>query len=521
MRVRNALLSASDKAGLDHFAHGLLSLQVRILSTGGTARFLSEHGVPVTDVASYSGAPEILDGRVKTLHPRIHGGILARRDREAHLEEMARYGIEPIDLVVVNLYPFEEVVARSGTAREEALEWIDIGGPAMVRAAAKNHRDVAVVVDPGDYDAVLDEMRARAGELSSATLERLACKAFERTAAYDLAIAQWLGGAQRDPPRTASLIAGLEGCGRRLRYGENPHQEAFVIVRTAGREAAAATGTLLWGKALSYNNLLDSDAALELVRELPSPAAAVIKHLTPCGVAVGGTALQAFSLAYAVDPVSAFGGIVAFNETVGVETARALADPEKFLEVLVAPGFTPDALGLLRSGPPWCERLRVLQTGALGERVQPSGYMIRSLRGALLCQTGDYSDERLERVVTRRLPTDEERAGLELAWAIVKHVKSNGIALVNGRVLVGVGAGQTSRVEAVEIAVRKAASRARGAVMASDAFFPFADGIEVAARAGVTAVVQPGGSVRDRRIIETADALGLAMIFTGVRHFRH
>jgi len=509
LRPARALLSVSDKTGLVDLATALARHGVELISTGGTATALRDAGLEVQDVATLTGQPEILDGRVKTLQPKIHGGILARRDDPAHMATLAEHGIAPIDLVVVNLYPFAATVA-SGADFATCIENIDIGGPAMIRASAKNHGHVAIVTDPADY-ARIDEALAAGGIDKDLRLE-LARKAFAHTAAYDAAIANWLGAADLPDPL---LVAARRV--QNLRYGENPHQAAALYRFEQGRPGVASSRQLQ-GKELSYNNLQDADAAVELVASFARPAVAVIKHTNPCGVAVADTAAEAWRRASAADPVSAFGGIVASNRAVDAPTAEGLAS--LFLEVVVAPGFADDALLLLGAK----SNLRLI---ALDRLPAPGDAMldIKSVAGGLLVQVRDTatSDPDGWACPTARAPSAAERAGLVFAWQVVRHVRSNAIVMARGETTVGIGAGQTSRVGAVELAARQAAAHPSGGplVLASDAFFPFADGIERAAASGVTAVVQPGGSMRDAEVIQACNQHGIAMLFTGRRHFRH
>ncbi len=509
LRPARALLSVSDKTGLADLATALARHGVELISTGGTARNLREAGLEVEDVATLTGQPEILDGRVKTLQPKIHGGILARRDDPAHMATLAEHGIAPIDLVVVNLYPFAATLA-SGADFATCIENIDIGGPAMIRAAAKNHGHVAIVTDPADY-ARIDEALAAGGIERDLRLE-LARKAFAHTAAYDAAIANWLGAA--DLPDPLLVAAPLV---QTLRYGENPHQAAALYRFEQGRPGVAS-GRQLQGKELSYNNLQDADAAVELVASFDRPAVAVIKHTNPCGVAVAATLAEAWTRALAADPVSAFGGIVALNRTVDAATAEGLAS--LFLEVVVAPGFSEDARGILAQK----SNLRLLTL----DRLPGSGDAMLDLKtvaGGLLVQARDTatSDPAGWTCPTVRAPSAAERAGLVFAWQVVRQVRSNAIVIARGETTCGIGAGQTSRVGAVELAARQAAAQPGEGplVTASDAFFPFADGIERAAAAGVTAIVQPGGSVRDQEVIDACDHHGIAMLLTERRHFRH
>ncbi len=512
-----ALLSVSDKRGLVPFAQGLVQRGFRLLSTGGTLTALQAAGVPATKVSEHTQSPEILGGRVKTLHPRIHGGLLGRLDVESDREEMASQGIAPISIVAVNLYPFRQTVA-SGASEADVIEQIDIGGPAMVRAAAKNSRHVTVVVDPDDYPAVLEELE-KSGQVGEETRRRMMRKAFAHTAAYDAAIAGWLSGQAQEPfPAELSLaFQKVQG----LRYGENPHQRgAFYREYAAPAEPTVAFSKVLQGKELSYNNLLDLDAALGLVLEFPEqPCAVIIKHNTPCGVALDASLERAYRTARAADEVSAFGGIVALNREVDAVCAQALA--ETFLEAVIAPSYSADALQVLSAK----KNLRLLEAGpALASaqarpRVQLEA---RSVSGGLLLQDKDAVEPPLEwKVVSKRQPTAEEEKALRFAWRVCKHVKSNAIVFASTDRLLAAGGGQTSRVDSVKIAAGRGGQALKGAAVASDAFFPFRDGLDEAARAGASCVIQPGGSVRDAELIAAADEHGLAMVLTGVRHFRH
>jgi phosphoribosylaminoimidazolecarboxamide formyltransferase/IMP cyclohydrolase len=517
MTLERALLSVSDKTGVVELARALHARGVELLSTGGTAKALRDAGLPVVDVSTYTGSPEVMDGRVKTLHPRVHGGLLAR-DRAGDWAELESLGGKRIDLVVVNLYPFEATVAR-GAAYDEVLENVDIGGPSMLRSAAKNHARVTVLVDPSDYAQFLASLDRGGPDL--ATRKRLAAKVFARTAAYDGAIANYFTSLREDDtreqfPRTLSLQ--FERA-YELRYGENPHQKAaFYVERDAvdgsvGKAESLGTGA----KELSFNNLVDVDAAYEAVREFEGPAAVVVKHTNPCGVALRTSLAEAYLAAREADALSAFGGIVGLNREVDVATATRLA--ETFLECVVAPSFSAGALEVLRAK----KNLRLLATGAMLAAGHPD-HVFKRVGGGLLVQDRDATaggEVEDGRVVTKRAPTDAERADLAFAWRVCKHVKSNAIVLAKGLTTVGVGAGQMSRVVSVEIAAKKSGDAAKGAVLASDAFFPFADGVEAAAAAGATAIAQPGGSVKDAEVIARADELGLAMVFTGNRHFRH
>jgi phosphoribosylaminoimidazolecarboxamide formyltransferase/IMP cyclohydrolase len=517
---RRALLSVTDKTGIAEFARGLLQRDFELVSTGGTAQALRQAGLPVTDVSAVTGFPEMLDGRIKTLHPAVHGGLLALRDEPGHQAALKQHGIGAIDVVAVNLYAFRQAAARPGASDAEVIEQIDIGGPSMLRSASKNHRFVWVVVDPADYPAVLAGLDAGDAQAGLEQRRRLAAKAFRATAAYDAAISAWFGRRLGEPlPPQLVLEA---DAGRPLRYGENPHQRAAFYRRAGGREASAAAATVLGGKELSYNNLLDADAALELVKEFDAPAAAVIKHGNPCGCALAADIGAAVRAAWDGDPLAAFGGIVALNRPVDAALAGTLANPERFLEVIVAPAFAPEAVTTLTTATKWGRNVRLLATGPLEGERDADELAVRSLVGGLLVQDRDLGFGREKReVVSRRAPTEAERRDLELAWRVCKHVKSNAIVLAAGGAVVGVGAGQMSRVDSVFLAGRKASDRARGSVLASDAFFPFRDSIDEAARLGVVAVIQPGGSIKDKDSIAAADEHGLALVLTGTRHFRH
>jgi len=526
MTVKRALLSTADKTGIVELARGLVETGCEIISTGGTAAALREAGVPVTALDAVTGFPEILGGRVKTLHPAVHGALLAVRADERHTAELARHGIRPIDLVAVTLYPFEAALAR-GSDERTLVEEIDIGGVTLLRAAAKNFRDVVVLSDPAQYGAVLDEIR-RTHTVVLETRRRLAREAFERTTAYDRTIGGWLGNAgggapAADGPRPfpARLRLSFEKA-QDLRYGENPHQRgAFYRDGDAGRAAgtppSVATARQIAGKELSYNNIYDLDAALELVREFDETAAVVVKHGIPCGVAIARTVRDAYLRARDGDPVSAFGGIVALNRP--IDRAAADAIGETFLEAVIAPAFDEDAVAALARK----KAVRLLETGPLGPAGPSAGVDWRRVRGGLLVQDRDILDlvETNLQVVTSRAPTAREWADLRFAWTVCRHVRSNAIVFARDQQVVGVGAGQPNRVESVRIAGRVAGDRARGACMASEAFFPFADGVEAGAAAGITAVIQPGGSKRDPEVVAAAEAAGIAMVTTGIRHFRH
>ena len=521
--IQRALLSVSDKSGLVDFAQALRQFNVELISTGGTFQALQAAGIPVTEVAEVTQFPEMLDGRVKTLHPRIHGGILALRDNPQHLATLAQHGIAPIDLVVCNLYPFENLLAKPGSSHHDIIENIDVGGPSMLRAAAKNYEAVAVVSDPAQYAAVVAELRQHGGTLTLATRQRLAGAAFARTAAYDQAVAGYF--ANQTPPSSewpGQLTLTLQRQ-QVLRYGENPHQHAALYAVPAGGRANVVGAHVLHGKELSFNNLLDLDCALALVRRFTLPACVMIKHNNPCGAAVADTLAAAFAAAYAGDPVSAFGGILGCNREVDLPTAELLCEPGRFLECIIAPSFADAALQLLTTKPTWKKSIRLLATGPLTPATPAARLDYRPIDGGMLVQTPDDSGDDFAhvQVVTKRVPTEAECADLKFAWRVAQYVKSNAIVLANQRQVVGVGAGQMSRVDAVHIAVHKAGSRARGSILASDAFFPFRDNVDEAARAGVAAIVQPGGSKRDADSIQACDEHGLAMVFTGVRHFKH
>ena len=522
--ITRALISVSDKAGLIDFARALQAHGVELISTGGTRKALAEAGLAVRDVSELTGFPEMMDGRVKTLHPKVHGGLLAIRNNKEHAAAMAAHGIAPIDLVVVNLYPFEETVAK-GAAFDDCIENIDIGGPAMIRAAAKNHGDVAVVVEAQDYPAVLDGLKAHKGT-TLRLRKRLAATAYARTAAYDAAISNWFAHALADSAPAFRAFGGR--LAEALRYGENPHQQA-AFYRTGEQRPGVASTRQVQGKQLSYNNLNDTDAAYECVAEFDpkrTAAVAIVKHANPCGVAEGDSILDAYRKALRCDPVSAFGGIVALNRTLDAEAARAVV--EIFTEVIIAPDATDEAVAIVGAK----KNLRLLLAGGLPDP-RGDGLTVKSLAGGLLVQSRDNAvvDAMELKVVTRRAPTNSELADLAFAFRVAKHVKSNTIVYAKDRATVGIGAGQMSRVDAARIAARKAEDAAReaglsepltaGSVVASDAFFPFADGLLVAVEAGATAVIQPGGSMRDAEVIRAADDHGIAMVFTGTRHFRH
>jgi phosphoribosylaminoimidazolecarboxamide formyltransferase/IMP cyclohydrolase len=519
LTLRRALLSVSDKTGVIELARTLVGRGVEILSTGGTARLLSQNGVAVKEVSAHTGFPEIMGGRVKTLHPKIHGGLLGRRSVDDAV--MRQHGIEPIDLLVVNLYPFARTIARPDCTYDEAIENIDVGGPAMLRAAAKNHADVTVIVDPADYPALLDELQAHNGATSAAFRGQLAAKAFAHAASYDTMVAGYLmqkwPQADRSWPETLTAVFNRK---LELRYGENPHQRAAFYSDPGARGASIARGEQIQGKALSFNNIADADTALECVRQFDAPACVIVKHANPCGVAVDADIAAAYARAYRTDPTSAFGGIIAFNRALDRATAEAIV-AQQFVEVIVAPAVEPGAREALASR----ENVRVIAVGDLAAS-GGEAWEYRSVSGGLLVQTrdaGTVSAAELK-VVTRRAPTHAELGDLLFAWRVARFVKSNAIVFARDRMTIGVGAGQMSRVISSRIAAWKAAEEkleVKGAVMASDAFFPFRDGIDVAAGQGIAAVIQPGGSKRDAEVIGAADEHGMAMVFTGMRHFRH
>jgi phosphoribosylaminoimidazolecarboxamide formyltransferase/IMP cyclohydrolase len=523
--IRRALLSVSDKAGIVEFAQALSSRGVELLSTGGTASLLAKAGLPVTEVSDYTGFPEMMDGRVKTLHPKVHGGILGRRGKDDEI--MAQHAIAPIDMVVVNLYPFAQTVARPDCSLEDAVENIDIGGPTMVRSAAKNHKDVAIVVKSSDYASIIEEMDANSNSLTLATRFNLAIKAFEHTASYDGMIANYFGtmvpayhgdteSASGQFPRTLNLSYIKK---QDMRYGENSHQNAAFYIEENVSEASVATSTQLQGKALSYNNIADTDAALECVKEFAEPACVIVKHANPCGVAIGDNILAAYERAYQTDPTSAFGGIIAFNRELDAETAKAIIS-RQFVEVIIAPSVSPEALALTAAK----QNVRVLTCGQWQGRQKALDF--KRVNGGLLVQDRDLGmvDAGDLRVVSQRQPTEQELTDALFCWKVAKFVKSNAIVYARDKMTIGIGAGQMSRVYSAKIAGIKAADEGlevAGSVMASDAFFPFRDGIDAAAAVGITCVIQPGGSIRDDEVIAAANEHGIAMLFTDMRHFRH
>lgn len=524
--IRRALISVSDKTGIVEFAQALAERGVDILSTGGTARLLAEQGIAVTEVSDYTGFPEMMDGRVKTLHPKVHGGVLGRRGQDD--EVMAKHGINPIDMVVVNLYPFAETVAKEGCTLADAVENIDIGGPTMVRSAAKNHKDVTIVVNASDYDRVIAEMDANDKSLTLETRFDLAIAAFEHTAAYDGMIANYFGtmvpsyGENKEGdeeskfPRTFNQQFEKK---QDMRYGENSHQAAAFYVEANPQEASVSTARQIQGKALSYNNIADTDAALECVKEFNEPACVIVKHANPCGVALGKDILEAYNRAYQTDPTSAFGGIIAFNQELDAETATAIVE-RQFVEVIIAPSVSAEAIEVVAAK----KNVRLLECGEWSTKT--TGFDVKRVNGGLLVQDRDQGMVSLDdlKVVSKRQPTEEELKDALFCWKVAKYVKSNAIVYAKGDMTIGVGAGQMSRVYSAKIAGIKTADEGlevAGSVMASDAFFPFRDGIDAAAEAGIKCVIQPGGSMRDDEVIAAADEHGMAMIFTGMRHFRH
>ncbi|ELA8088783.1 bifunctional phosphoribosylaminoimidazolecarboxamide formyltransferase/IMP cyclohydrolase [Vibrio parahaemolyticus] len=524
--IRRALISVSDKTGIVEFAQALAERGVDILSTGGTARLLAEQGIAVTEVSDYTGFPEMMDGRVKTLHPKVHGGVLGRRGQDDDV--MAKHGINPIDMVVVNLYPFAETVAKDGCTLADAVENIDIGGPTMVRSAAKNHKDVTIVVNASDYDRVIAEMDANDKSLTLETRFDLAIAAFEHTAAYDGMIANYFGtmvpsyGENKEGdeeskfPRTFNQQFEKK---QDMRYGENSHQAAAFYVEANPQEASVSTARQIQGKALSYNNIADTDAALECVKEFNEPACVIVKHANPCGVALGKDILEAYNRAYQTDPTSAFGGIIAFNQELDAETATAIVE-RQFVEVIIAPSVSAEAIEVVAAK----KNVRLLECGEWSTKT--TGFDVKRVNGGLLVQDRDQGMVSLDdlKVVSKRQPTEEELKDALFCWKVAKYVKSNAIVYAKGDMTIGVGAGQMSRVYSAKIAGIKAADEGlevAGSIMASDAFFPFRDGIDAAAEAGIKCVIQPGGSMRDDEVIAAADEHGMAMIFTGMRHFRH
>jgi phosphoribosylaminoimidazolecarboxamide formyltransferase/IMP cyclohydrolase len=509
---KRALISVSDKTGIVDFAKELAALGIEIISTGGTKKILAEANVPVMGVSEVTGFPEILEGRVKTLHPFIHGGLLAKRDDAEHLKQMEEQNIAPIDIVCVNLYPFQQTIAKPDVTVEDAIENIDIGGPTMLRSAAKNHDYVTVIVDSMDYEQVITELKAD-GKTTQETRRKLAAKVFRHTAAYDAMIAKYMTEltGEEEPEKVTFTYERKQS----LRYGENPHQQASFYEEPLGSSFSIARSKQLHGKELSYNNIRDADAALQIVKEFSEPAAVAVKHMNPCGVGIGETIEEAYERAYQADPTSIFGGIVALNRPVDKELAEKLH--EIFLEIVIAPDFTEEAMAILSSK----KNIRLLTVEFKSEKSAEK--VLTSVEGGLLLQDLDgYSLEDADlRTVTKREPTEEEWTALKLGWKVVKHVKSNAIVVTNNEMTIGVGAGQMNRVGAAKIALEQAGEKATGAALASDAFFPMDDTVEAAAKAGITAIIQPGGSIRDEDSIKKADEYGIAMVFTGIRHFKH
>ncbi|MDQ1004335.1 phosphoribosylaminoimidazolecarboxamide formyltransferase/IMP cyclohydrolase [Neobacillus niacini] len=512
MTKKRALISVSDKNGILDFAKELVSLGFEIISTGGTKKALQEQGVPVLSVSEVTGFPEILEGRVKTLNPFIHGGLLAKHDDEQHQKQLEEHNIDPIQIVCVNLYPFQQTIAKPDVTTEDAIENIDIGGPTMLRASAKNHQYVTVVVDPVDYNKVIEELKAD-GKTTLETRRKLAAKVFRHTAAYDALIAEYMTElAQEETPEKLTVTYELK---QSLRYGENPHQKAAFYKKPLGSTFSIANAEQLHGKELSYNNINDADAALQIVKEFTEPAAVAVKHMNPCGIGTGSNSFTAFEKAFAADPISIFGGIIAFNSEVDAETAGKLH--EIFLEIIIAPSFSEEALTILTAK----KNLRLLTIPFSG--VQKPEMKLTTIEGGLLAQEQDRFtlENATISVPTKRQPTEQEWEALKLGWKVVKHVKSNAIVVTKEDMTVGIGAGQMNRVGAAEIALKQAGEKAAGAALASDAFFPMDDTVEAAAKAGITAIIQPGGSIRDEDSIKKADEYGIAMVFTGVRHFKH
>ena len=512
MTKKRALISVSDKSGITEFARDLVSLGFEIISTGGTKKTLQEQGVPVLGVSDVTGFPEILEGRVKTLNPYVHGGLLAKADNEEHQKQMEEHGIQPIQLVCVNLYPFQQTIEKPDVTVADAIENIDIGGPTMLRSSAKNHQYVTVVVDPTDYELVITELKAE-GSTSFETRRKLAAKVFRHTAAYDSIIAEYMTElAGEETPEKLTVTYELK---QTLRYGENPHQKASFYKKPLGSTFSIANAKQLHGKELSYNNINDADAALQIVKEFTEPAAVAVKHMNPCGIGTGKTGYEAFTKAFAADPVSIFGGIIAINREVDAETAGKLR--EIFLEIIIAPSFSEEALAILTAK----KNLRLLTIPF--DDVEKAEMKLTTIEGGLLAQERDRFtiEDATITIPTKRQPTEAEWESLKLGWKIVKHVKSNAIVVTSEDMTLGIGAGQMNRVGAAEIALKQAGEKAQGAGLASDAFFPMDDTVEAAAKAGITAIIQPGGSIRDEDSIKKADEYGIAMVFTGVRHFKH
>lgn len=523
-RVERALISVSDKTGIVDFARELQHAGIEIISTGGTSKLLKDNGIRVVEISEHTGFPEIMDGRVKTLHPKVHGGLLALRDNETHKKQMKELGIKPIDMVVVNLYPFEQTISKKDVRMEEAIENIDIGGPSMIRSASKNYRHVIVVVNPKRYEFIVEELKANHHDISEKMRFELAIEAFRTTGRYDRIIANYFDSLDKGKNGFPTALS-LDYIKRQdLRYGENPHQTAAFYVEENVQEPCVSNARQLYGKELSYNNIIDLNAALELVKEFERPSAIVIKHTNPCGAASANTLDQAFKKAYYGDPLSAFGCILGLNKSVDVATAEVITEPGHFVEAIIAPEFEQQAIEILTTKRKWGSSLRLLKTGDLSAHpVDTCAYDMKRVIGGILLQGRDLSvyDPANLKVVTKKKPSEKEMSDLRFAFIVCKHVKSNSIVLVRDEAVVGVGAGQMSRIDSTEISFRKSGDRVKGAVMASDAFFPFRDSVDAAARSGVVAIIQPGGSNKDDESIAAADEHGIAMVFTGQRHFRH
>jgi phosphoribosylaminoimidazolecarboxamide formyltransferase/IMP cyclohydrolase len=522
VKIKTALISVSDKTGIIDLAKGLAGLGIKIMSTGGTAKSIRENGVEVTDVSEYTGFPEIMNGRVKTLHPKIHGGLLAVRDNESHMKQIEDLGIGTIDLVVVNLYPFEKTISKENVSQEEAVENIDIGGPTMIRSAAKNFKHVAIVVNPERYDTLLEELNERDCDLSYETRYELVTEAFKHTSQYDKVIFDYFNRNNKEAyPDAISIELHKK---QDLRYGENPHQTAAFYTYKGFDVPCISNAEQLHGKALSFNNILDTDVAIEIVKEFDTPSAVLIKHANPCGVACAENLKDAFTKAYSTDTVSAFGCILSLNRTVDEKTAEAITEPGHFVEAIAAPGFEDKAIEILTTKRGWGKDLRLLKLDSLGDSPIKKGINdFRGVVGGLLVQDKDMNsgDKDKLKVVTKKAPSETEIEEMLFAWKVCKHAKSNAIIFTKDKMVIGVGAGQMSRVDSTNIAISKSGGRTAGTVMASDAFFPFPDCIEIAAKVGITAIIQPGGSKKDQDSIDAADKHGIAMVFTGERHFKH
>ena len=522
VKIKTALISVSDKTGIIDLAKGLAGLGIKIMSTGGTAKSIRENGVEVTDVSEYTGFPEIMNGRVKTLHPKIHGGLLAVRDNESHMKQIEDLGIGTIDLVVVNLYPFEKTISKENVSQEEAVENIDIGGPSMIRSAAKNFKHVAIVVNPERYDTLLEELNERDCDLSYETRYELVTEAFKHTSQYDKVIFDYFNRNNKEAyPDAISIELHKK---QDLRYGENPHQTAAFYTYKGFDVPCISNAEQLHGKALSFNNILDTDVAIEIVKEFDTPSAVLIKHANPCGVACAENLKDAFTKAYSTDTVSAFGCILSLNRTVDEKTAEAITEPGHFVEAIAAPGFDDKAIQILTTKRGWGKDLRLLKLNSLGDSPIKKGINdFRGVVGGVLVQDKDMNsgDKDQLKVVTKKAPSEDEIDELLFAWKVCKHAKSNAIIFTKDKMVIGVGAGQMSRVDSTNIAISKSGGRTAGTVMASDAFFPFPDCIEIAAKVGITAIIQPGGSKKDQDSIDAADKHGIAMVFTGERHFKH